>query len=136
MSLVTEHHIAEQLHQLARPQHGRDIRRLSRQGSVHGGCAVARVEGELDAALYDDFYDLLRECLHADRPIVVLDLRAATFMSIRSATLLVAAKADAAARGLDLRLVCGRKDVERVLEVAGVRPLFRHYPTMREALGT
>ncbi|WP_280236794.1 STAS domain-containing protein [Nocardia cyriacigeorgica] len=136
MSLVTEHQIAEQLHRLARPQHGCDIRRLSWQDGVHGGCAVARVEGELDAALYDDFYDLVRKCLHTDRPIVVLDLRAATFLSIRSATLLASAKVDAAARGRDLRLVSGRKDVERVLEVAGVRPLFQHYPTLREALDT
>ena len=44
-------------------------------------------------------------------------------------------EADAAARGLDLRLVCGRKEVERVLEVTGVRPLFRHYPTIEAALG-
>ncbi|NEW39770.1 STAS domain-containing protein [Nocardia cyriacigeorgica] len=131
---MTEHQIAEQLHRLSRPQHGRDIRRLSQHGSVRGRCAVARVEGELDAALYDDFYDLLLGCLYTDRRIVVLDLRAATFMSIRSAALLVSAKADAAARGVDLRLVCGRKDVERVLDLAGVRPLFCHYPTMEAAL--
>ncbi|MBF6289008.1 STAS domain-containing protein [Nocardia cyriacigeorgica] len=135
MSLVTEHQQAEEWHRLARPQHGRDIRRLTQQDSVRRGCAVARVEGELDAAMYDDFYDLLRRCLHTDRSIVVLDLRAAGFMSIRSASLLVSAKADACARGLDLRLVCGRKEVERVLEVTGVRPLFRHYPTIEAALG-
>ncbi|MBF6162142.1 STAS domain-containing protein [Nocardia cyriacigeorgica] len=135
MSLVTDHQHAEELHRLARPQHGREIRRLTQQDGVRRGCAVARVEGELDAALYDDFYDLLCRCMHTDRSIVVLDLRAAGFMSIRSAALLVSAKADAAARGLDLRLVCGRKEVERVLEVTGVRHLFRHYPTMQAALG-
>jgi hypothetical protein len=33
-------------------------------------------------------------------------------------------------------LVTGTEEVERALEIAGVRPLFRRYPTMRAALGT
>ncbi|WP_280228201.1 STAS domain-containing protein [Nocardia cyriacigeorgica] len=87
------------------------------------------------AAIYYYLYNLLCWCLHTYRSIVVLYLRAGGLLSIRSAALLVSAKADAAARGLDLRLVCGRKEVERVLEVTGVRHLFRHYPTMQAALG-
>ncbi|WP_051162098.1 STAS domain-containing protein [Nocardia brevicatena] len=94
---------------------------------------IARVEGELDAVLHDDLRALLTGCHSVGCRVVVLDLRATTFMSIRTATMLAEAKLAAWRAGVELRVVSGRKEVERALAVAGVRHLFRYYPTMRAA---
>lgn len=97
-------------------------------------CVVVRVEGELDAAAFPEFHAVLDHALHTARETVVVDLRAVRFMSIRAATTLGQLKQRAAGEGLDLRIVAGRQEVERALEVAGVRPLFCYYASMRTAL--
>ncbi|MEU4312967.1 STAS domain-containing protein [Nocardia sp. NPDC024068] len=109
-------------------------RTWSRPSADHTDCVIARVEGELDAVLHDDFRDLLRRCGHSGYRRVVLDLRATTFMSLRAAMILASAKHDAWQVGVELRLVSGRKEVERALEVVGVRHQFRYYPTLGAAL--
>lgn len=95
---------------------------------------LARVEGELDATLLPDFHDLLERCRRSQAPVAVLDLRATTFMCIRSAAMLAEAKAACWRSGTELRLVSGRKEVERVLELVGARPLFCYYASMRGAV--
>ncbi len=94
---------------------------------------MARVEGELDAVLLDDLRALLVSCHSVGCRVAILDLRATTFMGIRAATMLAEAKLDAWRAGVELRVVSGRKEVERALTVAGVRHLFRYYPTLRAA---
>ncbi|WP_328392553.1 STAS domain-containing protein [Nocardia sp. NBC_00416] len=108
----------------------------SRRSSENPGCVIARVEGELDAVLHDELRGLLARSGSALFRVVVLDLRATTFMSIRAAVMLAEAKADVWRAGVELRLVSGRKEVERALEVAGVRPQFRYFPSLRAALTT
>ncbi|MFI9503942.1 STAS domain-containing protein [Nocardia sp. NPDC052566] len=97
-------------------------------------CIVVRIEGELDAAVYPEFRTLLDRALNTPCHAVVIDLRAATFVSIRAAATLAPARDYALNRGVDLRVVTGRREVERALEVTGVRSAFCHYPTMRAAL--
>ncbi|MBF6175709.1 STAS domain-containing protein [Nocardia blacklockiae] len=95
---------------------------------------VVRVEGELDAAVAAMFGESVARAVDTTSRAVVLDLRRTRFLSIGSARALAAAKAAAATAGVDLRLVCGRREIERVLEITGMRPLFRYYATMQAAL--
>lgn len=109
-------------------------RTWARPSTDHADCVIARVEGELDAVLHDDFRELLRRCGRGGHRRVVLDLRATTFMSLRAAMILAAATTEAGPEDVEFRLVSGRKEVERALEVAGVRRQFRYYPTLGAAL--
>lgn len=109
-------------------------RMWSRRSTEHPECVIARVEGELDAVMHDELRSLLERCRAGLCHAVVLDLRATTFMSIRAAVLLAEAKAAAWRSGVELRVVSGRKEVERALEVAGVRPQFRYFPSLSNAL--
>ncbi|MFI5720251.1 STAS domain-containing protein [Nocardia sp. NPDC051750] len=111
-------------------------RMWSRRSPDNPDCLVARVEGELDAVGLDDFRALLAGCHSAGCGVVVLDLRATTFLCIRAAAALAEAKSDAWRSGVELRLVSGRKDIERVLAITGVRHRFRFYPTLRASLIT
>ncbi|MFI1914145.1 STAS domain-containing protein [Nocardia sp. NPDC020380] len=97
-------------------------------------CVIVRAEGELDAAVEAEFTATLAQAVAGGAQAVVVDLRRARFLSIRVAAGLIVAKRAAAACDIDLRLVAGRRAVERVLEVTGIRPLFHYYPTITAAL--
>ncbi|WP_169811522.1 STAS domain-containing protein [Nocardia harenae] len=97
-------------------------------------CVVVRVEGELDAAGYPEFSSVLERAVRTGGRCVVVDLRPTLFLSIRAATMLGSVQRRTSGGGSELRLVVGRADVERALEVTGVRPLFRCYRSMRDAL--
>jgi anti-anti-sigma factor len=112
----------------------RDRRLWTQRSDSRKHCVIVRVEGELDAAVYQQFRRLLDRAVDTPCDAVVIDLRATRFLSIRAATALPAAKARAWRSGLDLRVVTGGKEIERTLEVTGVRPLFCRYATMRAAL--
>ncbi|MEU1982883.1 STAS domain-containing protein [Nocardia sp. NPDC019395] len=109
-------------------------RMWSRRSADYPDCSIARVEGELDVVGLDEFRALLGRCSRAGCRVVVLDLRATTFLCIRAAASLADAKCDAWRSGVELRLVSGRKDIERALAITGVRHLFRYYPTLRTSL--
>ncbi|QLY27666.1 STAS domain-containing protein [Nocardia huaxiensis] len=98
------------------------------------GCTIVRVEGELDAAVYPEFTRALDEAVTSSSRAVVIDFRQTRFLSIGTALALPAAREAAAAVGVDLRVVATRREVERVLDVTGVRPLFRHYRSIQAAL--
>ncbi|WP_024804599.1 STAS domain-containing protein [Nocardia sp. BMG51109] len=97
-------------------------------------CAIVRVEGELDAAVAEGFRQAVGQAVTASSRAVVLDLRGTRFLSIGIARWLAVAKRAAAGTGVDLRIVSGRREIERVLEITGVRPLFRYYAGMQLAL--
>ncbi|WP_433655323.1 STAS domain-containing protein [Nocardia sp. CA-128927] len=97
-------------------------------------CVVVRVEGELDAAASPQFFAAIERAVRSDCHAVVIDLRAARFLSLRAASTLGSVKQRAASDGTDVRIVAGRQAIERSLEVSGVRPLFNNYPSMRAAL--
>ncbi|MEU4341976.1 STAS domain-containing protein [Nocardia sp. NPDC023852] len=98
-------------------------------------CVVVRVEGELDAAAFSEFFQALDRAAESDCHAIVVDLRAARFLSLRVAATLGAVKQNRDARGgPDLRIVAGRQVIERALEVTEVRGLFHRYASMRAAL--
>lgn len=123
-------------HRRRDPRQQAAARLWTHRSAEHPDCVIARVEGELDAVLHDDLRTVLGRCRSMLCRVVVLDLRATTFMSIRAAAGLTDAKADAWRAGVELRIVSGRKEVERALEVAGARPQFRYFPTLRTALAS
>ncbi|PXX57430.1 anti-anti-sigma factor [Nocardia tenerifensis] len=97
-------------------------------------CVVVRVEGELDAAASPEFFAAVERAVRSNCHAVVIDLRAARFLSLRAAGALGSVKQRAACDGTDVRIVAGRQAIERSLEISGVRPMFSHYPSMRAAL--
>ena len=95
---------------------------------------IVRVDGELDASVCAEFRDALDRAVTVSSCAVVVDLGRIRFLSIGCAIALAAAK-DAAERAeIDLRVVAGRREVERVLEVTGMRPLLRYYPSVQVAM--
>lgn len=100
------------------------------------GCWVLHGGIELDAARMPRFCDLLDRAVRSGARVVVLDLRDTEFLSIRVAALLGTAKADAWAHGVEIRLLTGGREVERALDLVGVRPLFRYYLSIDEASGS
>jgi anti-anti-sigma factor len=95
---------------------------------------VVEVGGALDATTAGELDTTLRYVVLRARDAVVLDLREVGFLSLRVARSLPGTKLMYSTHDLDLRLVAGRRKVERVLTVTGVRPLFRFYPTLAESL--
>lgn len=100
------------------------------------GCWVLHAGIELDAARMPRFSALLDRSLRSGARVVILDLRDTGFMSIRVAAMLGTAKADAWAHGVEVRLLTGTPEVERALDLVGVRPLFRYYLSIDEASGS
>ncbi|WP_278262476.1 STAS domain-containing protein [Nocardia sp. AG03] len=107
------------------------VQRLRRRGEL--GCWVMFAGPELDAAHAPGLRALLERSLRSGAKAMVLDLRGTEFLSIRVAASLVAAKREAARHDIDLRLVTGRPEVDRALDLVGVRPLFRYYTSIEAA---
>ncbi len=99
-------------------------------------CVVVRAEGELDAAALPEFRAMVERAIASRCHAVVLDLRATKFLSIRVAVTIGAIKQQAAHGGPDLRIVAGRREVDRVLAITGVRAMCGDFPSMRAALDT
>ncbi|WP_433191745.1 STAS domain-containing protein [Nocardia sp. CA-107356] len=99
-------------------------------------CVVIRAEGELDAAALPEFRAMLERAVTTRCHAVVLDLRATRFLSIRAAATIGAITHRASHGGPNVRIVAGRREVDRVLTVTGVRAVCCDFPTMRAALDT
>ncbi|MFI1912947.1 STAS domain-containing protein [Nocardia sp. NPDC020380] len=85
-------------------------------------CVVVQAEGELDFGSLRAFRTALAFALAAG-PSVVVDLRRARFLSLRNAWAL-AESVDTAVRGrIEITVLAGRPEIERVLELAGIRAL-------------
>ncbi|HLS79432.1 MAG TPA: STAS domain-containing protein [Nocardia sp.] len=97
-------------------------------------CVVVRIEGELDALVQPQFRRALDDAVRAAADAVVIDLRATLFLSLRAAAALGDVQAPAARRGVDVRLVTARPEVERSLELTGVRGRFHRYSSLRAAM--
>ncbi|KAA8886125.1 STAS domain-containing protein [Nocardia colli] len=133
-SALYEH--AEGVHLNGSGPKPRDSHAWAQRVDRRSECVVVRVEGELDAAASPQFFATVERAVRSNCRAVVIDLRAARFLSLRAAGALGAVRQRAACGGTDVRIVAGRQPIERSLEVSGVRPLFSHYPTMRAALDT
>ncbi|MFC8383338.1 STAS domain-containing protein [Nocardia sp. NPDC056952] len=97
------------------------------------GCWVLQGGIELDAARLPRFRSLLDRSVRSGARVVVIDLRDTEFLSIRVAAMLRDAKVEAWTHRVDIRLLTGTREVERALDLVGVRPLFRCYLSIDEA---
>ncbi|WP_039798122.1 STAS domain-containing protein [Nocardia araoensis] len=132
ISLLRDH--AEGVHlNGSGPGRRRDNRLWAQRVDRRRECVVVRVEGELDAAVSAEFFETVERALQSPCDAVVIDLRAARFLSLRAAVRLGALRKEGLGRP-DLRIVAGGPGVERALEVTSVRSLFPRYPSMRSAL--
>ncbi|MET9027127.1 MULTISPECIES: STAS domain-containing protein [Nocardia] len=132
ISLLRDH--AEGVHlNGSGPGRRRDNRLWAQRVDRRRECVVVRVEGELDAAVSAEFFETVERALQSPCDAVVIDLRAARFLSLRAAVRLGALRREGLGRP-DLRIVVGGPGVERALEVTGVRSLFPRYQSMRTAL--
>ncbi|MDO3646333.1 STAS domain-containing protein [Nocardia mangyaensis] len=132
MSVVTDRRRSSRLRWYGGSSH-RDEASLRIDEPGRHGCWVLRAGCELDAARQPQFSALLARSIRSGARVVVLDLRGTDFLSIRVAALLGQAKSEAWGHGVELRLLTGGVEVERALELVGVRPLFRYYLSVDDA---
>ncbi|WP_062981908.1 STAS domain-containing protein [Nocardia anaemiae] len=132
MSAVLQHRSNGQHPAGERPRNRFWAQRVDRRKQ----CVVVRAEGELDAAALPEFRAMLEYAVTTRCHAVVLDLRATKFLSIRVAAAIGAITQRAAHGGPAVRIVAGRREIERVLAVTGVRAVCSDFPTMRAALDT
>ncbi|MEV0029696.1 STAS domain-containing protein [Nocardia sp. NPDC050793] len=116
--------------------HMRDKRRPGgRSVAMRGNCVVMVVDGELDLAGLPELCAALDAIPERGCSAVVVDFRATRFVGIRAALALGEYKRQLAEQGIDLRLVSGHAEIDRVLDLVGVRALFCYYISLDEALG-
>ncbi|MEU2254642.1 STAS domain-containing protein [Nocardia xishanensis] len=114
----------------------RDKRRPGgRSVAMRGSCVVMVVDGELDLAGLPELCAALDAIPERGCSAVVVDFRATRFVGIRAALALGEYKRQLAAQGVDLRLVSGHAEIDRVLDLVGLRALFCYYASLDEALG-
>ncbi|MGW4632003.1 STAS domain-containing protein [Nocardia sp. NPDC004415] len=131
MAVVTRRRHASRLRWYRGSTQASMVQRLRRRGEP--GCWVMVAGAELDAAHTPELRALLERSRRSGARVMVLDLRGTDFLSIRVAASLAEAKREAARHDIDLRLVTGRPEVERALDLVGVRPLFRYYSSIEAA---
>jgi anti-sigma B factor antagonist len=98
------------------------------------GTRVLHVVGEIDTLTAPLLRSRLSQELH-DVTLLVLDLTEVTFLGSAGLAALVAAKDEAAAADVTLRLVPGSRIVTRALEATGLLPLFDIADGVPQALG-
>lgn len=106
---------------------------LALRGSGRLGCWILHGGIELDAARMPRFRSLLDRSVRSGARVVVIDLRGTAFLSIRVAAMLRDAKVEAWTHQVEIRLLTSTREVERALDLVGVRPLFRYYLSIDEA---
>jgi anti-sigma B factor antagonist len=98
------------------------------------GTRVLHVVGEIDTLTAPLLRSRLSQELR-DVTLLVLDLSEVTFLGSAGLAALVAAKDEAAAADVTLRLVPGSRIVTRALEATGLLPLFDIADGVPQALG-
>ena len=100
-------------------------------------CVVIRVDGEVDATACPELQQALAHAVQNNpRSAVVVDFSAVSFLSIRAATMLRLVARQAGPSGITIRLVADTPEVERALELTGVRSVFDCYTSLRSALAS
>jgi anti-sigma B factor antagonist len=86
-----------------------------------GGASVIRVFGELDLATSPGLEQELERLLAGDAPLIVVDLAELEFMDSTGLSVLVRAHQRAEESGQRLGVTNGSQQVERLLNLTGVR---------------
>ena len=82
--------------------------------------------GEIDSSATRALRDATLLALNSRCPLIVVDLRAVTFMDSTGVSSLLLARKAAEIAGIDLRLIPAPERVMRPLEIAGVDQLFEY----------
>src|SRR4051812_20632731 len=88
------------------------------------GSAVVRLIGELDLATSSEFDDTMRSLQLDGRPHVILDLSGLAFMDSTGLRAIVNAQRRTRVGGRTLVLRSGARQVQRVIDLAGVAHIF------------
>ena len=99
-----------------------------------GPSALVRVTGEVDMASEMLLRRHLTEAMAAEPATVVLDLTGVTFFASAGLHVLVDVQHDAAAKGMDLRVVADSRIVLRPLQITGVDQLVTLVSSVDQAL--
>ena len=97
-----------------------------------GGHAVIRMPAEIDAANADEIRQALLAAVTPGTAILVIDMSGTTFCDSAGLKAIIAAHAQAAETGTELRLVATA--VLRIMTIVGIDQLIPIYPTLEAAL--
>ena len=98
------------------------------------GVRLLRLSGDLDLDTTDIASEAVRVNVAPPARIVLLDLSDVTFCSSSGLGVLVVAAREAAAHGIDLRLVGAGRPVRRPMQVTGLDSQFLSFSTVAAAL--
>jgi len=96
------------------------------------GQAVLRIEGSVDGATFKQFESAIEGL--KDVPYLVVDMAQMAYMSSSGFSLLIQAKAQRSNKKGDVVLVQPQKSILSILEILGLRDLFRVASSADEAL--
>jgi anti-sigma B factor antagonist len=105
-----------------------------RTARVDGDAFLVSVVGELDLHTTPQLRAALAGLDGREATRLVVDLTDVTFLDSAALKALIAEARARRAAGRELVLVCDNRSTLRVLEVTGVRALFRIEPTLRDAV--
>ena len=98
------------------------------------GVRAVSLVGEGDLYSAPELESALADALADDPVVVVVDLAAATFIDSTILGVLLKTAKRARSSGSDLVLVCNDRRLQKVFDIAGVRPLFRFERSVADAL--
>jgi anti-sigma B factor antagonist len=96
-----------------------------------GTCAVIAMPAEIDVTNADRARQALRGAVNQGPAVLIIDMAATTFCDSAGVAAIVAAYRQAAATGIQFRLVA--PEVERILTLTGVGELIPMHPTVDAA---
>ena len=96
--------------------------------------AVLRIEGSIDPSTYRQFRSTWRWLNEQLILYVVVDLSRMTYISSAGLSLLVKAKAERAKRGGDVVLVRPQTPIVNIMDILGLKQVFRVCSSIEEAL--
>jgi anti-sigma B factor antagonist len=95
---------------------------------------VITIEGELDVATAPRLRDELHRVDREGAQEIIVDLLRVPFVDSVTLGVLVEASKRTKAKGGTLRLVCGDRRTERIIEITGLDRVLRLHGNLREAL--
>ncbi len=105
-------------------------------GSDQPGVAVLAVRGEIDVATAPEFHASLSDLIAEGPEVVMVDLRAVSFIDSTGLGVLVGAEKEMREGGRDLRLVVTQPQITRLLSLTGLDEVFTVVSTPSESVRT
>jgi len=103
------------------------------QTRAEGSQSILEVEGEIDAHTAPQLKSAIGTLLDEEKSALVVDLERVTFMDSTGLGVLVSALKRVREMDGELRIVCTRRAILRVLEITGLDKVLSLYSSMAEA---